>query len=176
MLQRYQVENYTQTKEYRIKTIRTNNKRFGTDYYSQSKAFKNNFASMQKRARKKWMLYWNDDKKTKIVRYHKHDAVLTGWEHHMMFDSKWEIKIFIICQVDNHIKCEYQPNIHFTYNVGEKELHYHPDFLINGQLYEVKGDQFFRLNEKTNEEEMYCPWRSSSWSDEYYQYRCEKEK
>lgn len=140
IMEKYHVENYTHTEEYHIKTKKKNNEKFGADYYSQSKKFKDHFWKMQKKARKKWMLYWNDDKTTKIMRYHKDETILTDWEHHMMFDSKWEIKVFVICRIENQIDCEYQPNIHFTYTVREKQLNYHPDFLINGQLYEVKGD------------------------------------
>ena len=44
-------------------------------------------------------------------------------------------------------------------------------FLVNGKIYEVKGDQFFRINESTGKEEMYLPWKGNL-SDEEYEYKC----
>ena len=43
---------------------------------------------------------------------------------------------------------------------------------MDGRIYEVKGDHFFRINETTGKEEMYCPYRYPEWSDEYYAWRC----
>lgn len=37
---------------------------------------------------------------------------------------------------------------------------YHPDFLINDKLYEVKGDQFFEGNK------MICPYDRNNYKDE----------
>ena len=60
----------------------------------------------------------------------------------LTFDSSWEVTVYQYCK-ENNIPCEYQPNITFEYEYGGKEHYYHPDFLINGKIYEVKGDQFF---------------------------------
>lgn len=67
---------------------------------------------------------------------------------------------------------EYQPNISFDYYLNDERHTYHPDFKVRQKIIEVKGDQFFRINESTGVEEMYCPWRYPEWSDEYYAYKC----
>ena len=44
---------------------------------------------------------------------------------------------------------------------------------MNGRrIVEVKGDQFFRFNESTGKEEMFCPRRYPEWRDEYYNWMC----
>ena len=91
----------------------------------------------------------------------------------IQFDSSWEICVYDYCKV-NGIKCEYQPNVSFIYEYGNKKWVYQPDFLINGKVYEVKGDQFFRFNETTGKEEMYNPYRNKNWSDEQYEMVCGK--
>ena len=67
----------------------------------------------------------------------------------LFFDSKWEIKLFKYCK-DHNISCVYQPQITFEYIFEEKIHYYHPDFLINGQLYEVKGEHFFNGDKMIN--------------------------
>lgn len=91
----------------------------------------------------------------------------------MWFDSKWEIKVYDYCK-NNNLLCEYQPNISFTYECCGRKWIYQPDFLINGKIYEVKGDQFFRMNESTGKEEMFCPYRNKKWSNERYDRECVK--
>ena len=49
--------------------------------------------------------------------------------------------------------------------------YYHPDFLVNDRIYEVKGDNFFRTNEATGKEEMYLTWQGNL-SNEEYEWRC----
>lgn len=58
------------------------------------------------------------------------------------FDSSWEMIVYQYCKKYN-IPFEYQPNIKFEYEYDNKKHYYQPDFLIDGKLYEVKGDQFF---------------------------------
>ena len=67
------------------------------------------------------------------------------------FDSSWELEYFIYL-TDNNIKFEYQPNISFKYYVDNKEYTYFPDFIVNNEIIELKGDQFFK-----EDGTMYCP-------------------
>ena len=91
----------------------------------------------------------------------------------MKFDSTWEVKVYEYCKMQN-IDIEYQPNISFQYFYNNKKHVYHPDFLINGQVYEVKGEQFFRFNEMTQKEEMCChPFNKKTLSDEEYEISCQ---
>lgn len=87
------------------------------------------------------------------------------------FDSRWESKVYEFCR-DNGILVEYSPKISYKYEYDGKVHTYHPDFLINGRVYEVKGDHFFRINESTGEEEMYCPYHNPKWSNDYYDWKC----
>lgn len=34
------------------------------------------------------------------------------------------------------------PNIYFEYEYNNKKYKYYPDFLVNNELYEIKGDHF----------------------------------
>ena len=58
------------------------------------------------------------------------------------FDSSWELAYYIWL-TDNNIEFEYQPNISFEYMVNGKIHKYFPDFLINDEYIEIKGNQFF---------------------------------
>lgn len=91
----------------------------------------------------------------------------------LYFDSNWEVIVYDYCKY-HHFDFKYQPNTLFEYSYNGKFHTYHPDFMVNGLLYEVKGDQFFRINESTGKEEMYCPWRRKEWSDEKYNDECGK--
>lgn len=57
------------------------------------------------------------------------------------FDSSWELYLWIYC-VDHGISIE-TAKVSFEYIVNEKVYTYHPDFVINNTLVEVKGDHFF---------------------------------
>lgn len=91
----------------------------------------------------------------------------------MTFDSTWEVKVYEFCR-NNSIPIEYSPEISYPYEYDKIIWTYHPDFLINGRVYEVKGDNFFRINESTGLEEMFNPYRESYWSDERYEWECGK--
>lgn len=88
----------------------------------------------------------------------------------MTFDSSWEFEVYDFLK-EHHIEFEYQIEpIHYDY---DNETHYYfPDFLVHNHKYEVKGEQFFRINEITGKEEMFCPYRESEWTDEHYSWIC----
>lgn len=90
----------------------------------------------------------------------------------MSFASSWEMKVFDYCKETN-INVDYQPAISISYEYNGKRHTYHPDFLIDGRYYEVKGDHFFKVDE-TGKEVMICPYRYSTWSDEQYKQVCEQ--
>ena len=89
----------------------------------------------------------------------------------MTFGSSWEFLVYDFL-LENHIDFEYQPEICFQYMYDGAKHTYHPDFLVNGRIYEVKGEHFFRINESSGKEEMYCPYREPEWSDEKYEWMC----
>lgn len=61
------------------------------------------------------------------------------------FDSSWELAYYIWNKDQNNdIK---RNHCSFTYNYNNEIHYYFPDFVVNGQLIEIKGDHFFK-NEK----------------------------
>lgn len=88
----------------------------------------------------------------------------------MKFTTSWEFKVYDFL-VENNIKFEYQPEIAIPYECEDTHHYYHPDFRVNGRLYEVKGDNFFRINKETGKEEMYLTWQGDL-SNEEYEWRC----
>ena len=90
----------------------------------------------------------------------------------LYFDSNWEVNVYDFLK-ENHIPFEYSPSISIPYGYDGREFTYHPDFLADGRLYEVKGDQFFRIDE-SGHEVMFNPYRKSEWSDERYEWECGK--
>ena len=110
---------------------------------------------------------------TQSIEYHKtkkHKFISPKYPI-VIFDSTWEVKVYEFCK-DHNIPVEYSPEISYPYEYDGKTHKYFPDFRVNDKIYEVKGDNFFRINESTGKEEMYCTWRNPEWTDEYYEWRC----
>lgn len=60
-----------------------------------------------------------------------------------LFDSEAELCYYIWLK-DNNILFEYQPMIKFEYKYNDKTHFYFPDFIVEGQIVEIKGDHFFK--------------------------------
>ena len=65
------------------------------------------------------------------------------------FDSSWEMAFYVYLK-DHNIDFEYQPNIKFEYNFNNKIHKYHPDFKVNNEIIEIKGEQFFDSDKMIN--------------------------
>ena len=63
--------------------------------------------------------------------------------HGIRFDSLHEIAYYVWLQ-DHNIMFEYAPNVKFKYVFEGKEHFYMPDFIVDGQYVEIKGDHFFK--------------------------------
>lgn len=73
-----------------------------------------------------------------FAKYHKSSYLYDG----IKFDSSWEL-IFYIYQIDhNNTISRCDKKLEYEYK-GEKHF-YFPDFDVNGKLYEIKGDQFWK--------------------------------
>lgn len=60
------------------------------------------------------------------------------------FKSSWELAYYIYLS-DHHVEFEFQPSASFEYVDGRGKTHqYHPDFIVNGEYVEIKGDQFIK--------------------------------
>ena len=62
------------------------------------------------------------------------------------FTNSLEFKVYDFL-AEHNIPFEYQPKISLSYIFEDKIHTYHPDFLLSsGQIIEVKGEQFFKVN------------------------------
>ena len=85
------------------------------------------------------------------------------------FKSSWELAKYIYHQ-DRHDDFKYQPDIAIPYYDQNGKMHiYHPDFIVNGEIQEVKGDQFF-----DKDGNMTLPYRKKTWNDARWQQECLK--
>ena len=71
------------------------------------------------------------------------------------FDSQPEIAFYIWLE-DNNIKFTFQPAISFEYFFDGKSYKYCPDFLVDSQFIELKGDHFFENHDPSCQ--MICPY------------------
>ena len=170
------VDNPMKDKSIQDKAKKTRKDKYGTEYYFQSEAYKSRWHEISKLAHKKWILCWNDDKQYSISRrLGKIEDIVKGWEHHLQFDSKAEVMVYVFCNIEHDLGIIYQPQTIFKYEYDGKKYDYHPDFMLNGKLYEVKGGQFFKVDEKTGKEVMRIPWRRNK-TEEEYKWHCDKEE
>ena len=61
----------------------------------------------------------------------------SGWYHGIHCDSSWELA-FIIYNEEHNIKVERCKEVR-SYILENKEYKYYPDFIINNEIYEIKG-------------------------------------
>lgn len=121
-LEKYGIATPGQSTNARIKRKITCNKKFGADSYLESEHFNHH--------------------KYKFKNGHssyRYDE--------LTFDSSWELAFYIYLK-HKKIKFVYHPNIVFTYNENGIEKHYHPDFIVNDELIEIKGDMFYDMQYK----------------------------
>ena len=149
-LKLYGKVSYAQTDESKERIRRTTFERYGVECYAKTKESK-------EKARKTCLdrygeicysktYDWSSKRRKRI----KYDG--------LTFDSSWEVKVYQYCK-ENNIPCEYQPNIQFEYEYDGKTHIYQPDFLINGKIYEVKGNQFF------DDDKMICSYNRNEYDD-----------
>ena len=115
---------------------------------------------------------WGVDNYAQTTEFHKrcHKRYTNPKYPELSFATTWEFKVYDFLTM-NHIQFEYQPEISIPYKCEGTHHTYHPDFLVNGRIVEVKGDNFFRINEETGKEEMYLTWKGNL-SDEEYEWKC----
>ena len=150
ILKNYGKEYYLQTDECRIKSKNTCKEKYGKEFYSQTDECKE---KMRQTCLEKYGVE-SFSQTNEFAKYHRKQIEYDG----ITFDSSWEVKVYQYCK-ENNIPCEYQPDITFEYEYDGKKHYYHPDFLINGKLYEVKGGQFFEGNK------MICPYDRDEYKD-----------
>lgn len=135
--EKYGKDNVSQVKEIQDKKIETNQQRYGVDWFNNNKkAFKTN---IQKYGVKYPMQ--NHD-----IRCKSQQKYLYNMKY---FDSSWELAYYIWLK-DHNIDFKYQPSISFEYEYNNSKHVYHPDFLVETEIYEIKGPQFFKDGKMIN--------------------------
>lgn len=125
--------------------------RYGKEYYAQTTESKNR----NKQICLNKFGYTSYAHTPEFIKTHRKRIEYGG----VYFDSSWEIYVYKYC-LNNDISFEYQPCIMFDYEYDGVIRKYYPDFLINGKLYEVKGNHFFKDGKMINpynrsEDELY---------------------
>lgn len=117
------------------------------DKYEKETGYRHNWsnpelreAAARRRFERTGYYYYNQDPK-----YSPSGKIYGFYENNIWFDSRWEYNLYQALIKSNNI-FEYHPKIVFKYFKNNKVHVYHPDFLINGKFYEVKGDFFFNEN------------------------------
>ena len=166
--ERYGVDYVTNLEFVQDKIRKTCENKFGVQYPLQSKTIRNIATNT---CFERHGVMWYPQSKE----YHKkaHKRYTNPKYPDMTFSSSWEFKVYDFL-MENHIEFEYQPSILFEYEYDGKIHTYHPDFKVGDKIYEVKGDYFFRINETTNQEEMYCPYRYDDWTNDEYNNECRR--
>jgi len=147
-------------------TKRTNQSKFGVDYPFQSKEIQDKvtktYINKFGKARNKdtFVKYCESIGVKNISQTHKwavktHKKVIYK---DLTFDSNWEVIVYKFCE-EHKLNFEYQPNILFEYEFDGEKHYYHPDFIIEGKLFEVKGEHFF------DGDKMICPYNRNDYLD-----------
>ena len=164
-------KNCTTTKDLLERRKKYNQEHFGVDWYFQTDVCK-------KKMKKTWLkhgynhpMHSDKIKEQMAERYFEKHGVRCPFQNPEVqhkctrkykynginFDSAPEIAYFIWL-ADNNIDFEYKPKQVFFYTYNGKEHFYMPDFKVEDQFVEIKGDQFFAedgkmkspYNEKNN--------------------------
>ena len=156
-LKKYGYENASQVPEFKNKVKQTCLEKYGVEYAFQADVVKekikntilNNYgvnSYLQTDECKKLRILKNIETIGVAYSMQNHDIRISSQQKYLYnninFDSSWELAYYIWL-TDNNIEFEYQPNISFEYMVNGKIHKYFPDFLINDEYIEIKGNQFF---------------------------------
>ena len=145
--ERYGVSLYAQSDKFATQYKQTVNERYGVDHPLQLPEIKEKIkATLLER------YGVTNSMQSPLVRAKAHKKYAYD---NQQFDSSWELAYYIWLN-DHNIDFVFQPNITFDYIYEGVTHKYCPDFLIDGILYDIKGDQFFK--DKNPNNEMICPY------------------
>lgn len=169
-----EIINPSQIESVKEKVKKTNLEKYGTEYYLSSNDCKEktketsikkygcespNSANIVKKHKKescisrygvdnpnKLQNVRNKVTSTCLSRYGRIWNVYKYYYDGLRFDSSWEVKLYIFLR-DNNYNFVFHPTDKIReYYVGGQKHYYEPDFLIDNELYEVKGSHFFNEN------------------------------
>lgn len=149
-IEHYGVDNPMKASEVQNRAKETNLEKYGTEYASQS-------PEVKEQSRQTSMEHWGApcylasqaNKDDLISRFGAPMApVQKIWFMGQYFDSLWEVAVYWYCVCNGIpiVRNPYGPQGGIPYEItlpsGEtKTYHYYPDFWINGEIVEVKGNQ-----------------------------------
>lgn len=178
-IKKYGKKSYTQTDEFKTKSKITCEKKYGKQYITQVDDFKDSvkkikfekygdeFFSNRTKAKNTLRNNYGVENpaqsaiiQSRIRKKVEHDGI---W-----FDSSYEVKVYDFCK-EHNIDCKYQP-ISFDYvdMIGKKHK-YFPDFMINGEYYEIKGDYLWK------DGKLFYPYNNTLTEDELAKKICRDE-
>ena len=157
----------------RLDPVKNKQKATNLTIYGCPSSFQNE--DVRKKQRNKCLSIYGVEYYSQSEEYHKNKKHKFHSKKYpeLTFDSKWEVKVYEFCR-DRRIDVEYSPSISYEYEYDGRTWTYHPDFRINGRIYEVKGEHFFKVDESSGREVMINPYRDPEWSDERYAWECRK--
>lgn len=149
---------YSNTKERKDRIIKTCQEKYGTDNVFQNEEIKSKIKnSMIEKYGIEHPSKINNWKEiienSKIRHYGSHEEYSKQMRKNSMkkyklnditFDSTWEVCYYIYL-TDNNINFKYHP-CNIPYFVNNIKYSYEVDFMVEGKLYEIKGDYFFYKN------------------------------
>ena len=134
-LERYGATTYLHSEQGEKHKKKTCLERYGVDSFSKTSMH----TEMMKAAnRKNYGVDWPQQNRDFMRQMQKRYAF-----NGLNFDSLPELAVYIWCK-DNSIDFVYQPNVVFCYEYNGVRHTYEPDFMIEGKIIEIKGDQFFK--------------------------------
>ena len=147
-IEKYGTAEYLASQDARLKTIVSSQKKYNTDSPNSSDVVKRNkvesvykkygVTNVNQLPSVRSKIY-----KTCLERYGKYWNVYKYLYDGIKFDSSWEL-IYYVWLRDTNREFTYHPVISYPYvNDDGKPSVYEPDFIVDGQLYEIKGDHFF---------------------------------
>ena len=146
----YGYEYALQNSEIKEKSCETSMEHFGTKYPAQSKEVQEKMRNTcMKKYKSPTFLHSASFKKQMKKRYGVEHPLVSKLSYNKEnFDSSWELAFYIYYSYQGFTVTRPKTAIPYTY---ENKTHfYYPDFEIDGQLYEIKGDQFFKDNRMVN--------------------------
>lgn len=163
---KYGVDSFSQTEEFIEKFHKTSLEHYGCTHPAKSKEVRGKIiqTTLERYGYENCMQNLSIRRKSLA---NKHHAKYT--HNGIMFDSTWEISYYIWL-TDNHIEFEYHPSINITYTYNGKPRIYQPDFIVNEELQEIKGNMFF--SNKAASGTMVCPFDHSKDTQAEAKHRC----
>ena len=155
---KYGVDCSSKAKEVKEKAKRTNQLKYGVDNYTQSNDFKQKVMSTNiKKYGVKWRVMTEEFKlqykKTMLRKYGVEccmhcPQIFAKIKSKYFYEDRWfssapELAFYIFLK-DSGKTFEYQPEVTIKYIFNNEQHQYWPDFLVDGQMIELKGNQFLK--------------------------------